>query len=151
VSEQKVAKSGKGGSEKVSSFADAASLRDHIKNVADDSYEDIVVSEWKGAVVRITSMSGTERSSLLEMATEESGRLNLVTLYPELIIRTARHPETGEALFTKDDASWLNDKSGRALEQLAQAALRRAGLDRESVAAMGKGSESTPNGDSTSN
>lgn len=133
-----------------SKTSDAAGLRDFIRNVKDDTYEDVPVEQWKGVVVRVVSMTGTERAKALEKYLDPTtNQIDFRKFYPELIWRTCFHPKTHEQLFTPEDVEWLNEKNAGVLELLAGTASRLSGLDRAARDRAGKDSSSTPSDAST--
>lgn len=127
-----------------------ANLRDTILGASDIRKETVTIPEW-GVTVEVRGLTGTQRAKLMRTGFDQRGTVDFEKLYPELVIATTFDPATGEAVFTEADRDALNGKSGAALERLAQAAMRVAGLSADAVEAAEKNSESTPSEGSTSN
>lgn len=108
------------------------SLRDKILSTNDLSWEDVEVPEWD-VTVRVVSPTVRERTRIIGAFMGPDGTPDLEAMYPALVIATASDPETGERLFTVDDTEALSGKSGRAVERVAQAALRVAGMSEGAV------------------
>lgn len=113
------------------------SLRDKILKAADLSHEDIEVPEW-GVTIRVVSPTVRERARIVAAFMGPDGTPDIEKMYPALVIATASDPETGDRLFTDDDAEALSAKSGKAVERVAQAALRVSGMSDNPVE-QGKG------------
>lgn len=124
-------------------------LRNKILASDDIETELIEVEKW-GVKIEIKGMSGLHRAQFLQGFSKEDGSVDYERLYPFLVIATAYDPDTGEKIFSDDDVPALNQKSGKVLETLGQAALKLSGMGADSIAQEGKGSSSTPNGGSTS-
>lgn len=113
------------------------SLRDQIIASSDLSYEDVEVPEW-AVTVRVVSPTVRERSRIVAAFMDDHGKVDLERMYPTLVIATAVDPETGDRLFSDEDHEALCGKNGLAVERVAQAALRVAGLG-ENAVEVGKG------------
>jgi hypothetical protein len=132
------------------------SLRDQIL-AADDIVTEIVkVPEW-GVDVEVRSMTGAERTRILDLAMADDGEMNLQTVYPEVVIASAFEPPaegaargSGAQIFTPEDREALQQKNAVAVDRLAQVGLRLGGFTQESADAVGKDSSATPEGDSSS-
>ena len=109
-----------------------ADKREKILKAMDLSHEDLEVPEW-GVTIRVVSPSGRERTRIVTSFMNDDGMPDLEKMYPALIIATASDPETGERLFTADDAEALLDKNGRVLERIARAAMRVAGMNDDTI------------------
>jgi len=113
------------------------------------------VPEWKTAdgtivTVEMRSMSGAERTRILDLALDEGGQMNLSLVYPEVVIASTFDPETGEQVFTPADRVALQTKNAVALDRLAQVGLRLGGFTQASADAVGKDSSSAPTDASSS-
>lgn len=119
------------------------SLRDQILT-ADDLDRDTVdlgdIRGYEGVKVEVRSMSAKARAEMLAGSREEDGSVDLVSLYPLIVVATAHDAETGEKLFTPADADALNAKNAGLIERLASAGLRVSGLTEEASAEVGKDS-----------
>lgn len=102
-------------------------VRKKILEAADLSHEDVEVPEW-GVTIRVVSPTVRERARIVSAFMGPDGKPDIEKMYPALVIATASDPETGERLFTADDEAALLGKSGKAVELVAQAALRVSGM-----------------------
>jgi len=109
------------------------SLRDQILAAEDIQIEMVEVPEW-GVTVEVRGMSGADRSALMQaVADSPEGKATISTMYVDSIIATAYDPETGERLFTPEDAGALNAKAASALDRLAEVSMRLSGMTAEST------------------
>lgn len=115
------------------------SLRDRILAADDIPSEMVTVPEW-GLDVLVKGMTGADRASLLERAVNPDGAVSFSRFYPEVVIATAHDPATDARLFDEADRDLLMQKSGAALDRVAQAGLRLSGMTDESAKAAGKDS-----------
>ena len=126
------------------------SLRDRIASAEDIDVETIEVPRW-GVTLEVRGMTGKSRSVFTELFASEDGTIDYEAMYPSLLIATCFDPETKEQVFTQDDAAMLNSKSGKALEDLAQVAMRLSGLGKQAENDLGKSSsKKAPSAASTS-
>ncbi len=117
------------------------SLRDKILEANDVEVEIIEVSEW-GTKLGVKTLTGRERAAILRDHMSESG-MDVESFYPALLVATVVDPKTQEKVFDAEtDVEKLKDKSGAALEKVAQVAIKLAGLNPEAVDEAGKGSTS---------
>jgi hypothetical protein len=63
---------------------------------------------------------------------------NLVKMYPDLVILSARHPVTKRLIFHKNDRRMLLTKLGKATERIAMKAADLNGFSAESLEEMRK-------------
>ncbi len=106
---------------------------------ADDLKKEAVeVPEW-GGTVWVRTMTGTERDAFLAVVLPDKGSVeaNLKNALARLVVRCAIN-ETGERLFSDDDAEALAGKSHIALDRVAIVAQRLNGMRKEDVADLGK-------------
>lgn len=115
-------------------------LRDKIFEARDIPTEAVEVPEW-GVTVEVRGMTGADRSRLMDMAITESGDVDVKVIYPEIVISTAYDPETGERVFTDDDADALQSKSAQAIDRIAEVGMRLSGFAKDSA---DKASKSVP-------
>ncbi len=126
--------------------------RAKIKAVNDVVVEDVDMPEWGGSV-RVRGMSGTERdafeaASLLPARGKHGTReVNLRNIRARLVACCAID-EQGDRLFGDDDLTWLGEKSGAALDRLADVAKRLSGLTSKDVDDLVKNSGSDQSDDS---
>jgi hypothetical protein len=126
-----------------------ANLRDTILGASDIRTESVTIPEW-GVTVEVRGLTGTQRAKLMRTGFDQQGTVDFEKLYPELVIAATFDPATGEAVFTEADRDALNGKSSSALERLAQAAMRVAGMTAQAVEETEKNSDATPSEGSTS-
>ncbi len=108
------------------------SLRDKILAANDIQEETVEVPEW-GVKLLVRGLTGRQRARLLQNAVDTSGKMDLERIYPELVIYSVYDPETKEQIFKPADRDALADKSGAALERIAQVAMRLSSLTPEAV------------------
>lgn len=113
------------------------SLRDQILSASDIAEESVDVPEW-GVKLQVRGLTGMERATFIRDCAGKDGRIDPIRGYPELVIMTARDPETGDAVFTNADRDVLMTKAGSALDRVADVALRLAGLTNEAAATAEK-------------
>ena len=103
-------------------------LREKILNANDIKEEKLYVPEW-GVDVLIKGLKGSQRAELLQNnISTKTGEMKLKTLYTELVITSTYDPETKEPIFEPSDRDTLAEKSGAALERIAQVAMKLSGL-----------------------
>lgn len=116
--------------------ASEMSLRDRIRaaGAVGASGEQFEVEEW-GVTVELRSLSVGAKNRLVEMRdggeAPESDRLD--KFVAQVLVQTCYDPETGERVFTNDDADWLIEQPASAVEPLLLAALRQSGLSADEV------------------
>lgn len=126
-----------------------SNIREQILGAKDIRSETVAVPDW-GVTVEIRGLTGTQRARLMKNGFDARGTVDFERLYPELIIASTFDPATGQPVFEEADREALNAKSGAALEQLAQAAMRISGLSPDAGAVAEKNSDDTPSDASTS-
>jgi len=107
---------------------DAKSMRSYIFQKPDLREEVVDVPEWDLQIL-VRGLNAKTRSKILKNAMLKDGTPDLEKLYPDMVIATARHPDTKELIFVPADRDALNDKAGGVLERLAMAAVKLSGLD----------------------
>jgi len=125
------------------------SLRDRILQKADATSEQMLIPEW-GLTVEIRSMSGAARAAIVQAGAAQGQLPDMSKFTADIVVMCTFDPETGEQVFTKDDAALVLDKNGAALERIVVAAMRISGFNTEAVDAAGKDSSSTVSADSSS-
>lgn len=109
-----------------------ADLRAAIFAVDDIQEQYLTVPEWGGIRLLIRGMIGEERAQYMARFTDDDGKINYRELYPNMIVRTCFNPNSpDERVFTEEDITALNQKSGAALERVAQVGTKLSGLDSE--------------------
>ena len=125
----------------------ASELRSRILEADDIQSEIFEVEQWGGVQLLIVGMSGKARAKRSSRGSE----VDLERFYPELVIATAHDPETEEKVFEAADRDALSNKSGAALEAVAQVALRLSGMGPGAVEEAVEDLEEAPNEGSISN
>ena len=115
------------------------SLKDRILAADDTTTELVEVPQWS-VTVQVRSMSGAARALLLQSAVDDGGKVDLSKVYPDIIIGCTFDPESGEQVFSPADRDQLMQKSGAALDVVANAAMRLSGFMEGSVDKAGKDS-----------
>ncbi len=113
------------------------SLRDKILAIKDIQEELVEIPEWNCKVL-VRGLTGRQRAIFLQNSIDPKGKLDMQKAYPDLVILSARDPETGEPIFGAGDADAVIEKSGAALERIAQATMRLSGLGPDTVEKAGK-------------
>lgn len=115
-------------------------LKSMILGAVDIQEKVVSVPEWDCKVL-IRGMDGEERS---ETVAEISalGKGNRSKIYPIVLTRTLRDPETKELIFSVEDGPALTKKSGAVLERLATIAGRLSGITPSAVEEAEKNSDS---------
>lgn len=108
-----------------------ANLRDLILSANDIKSEKVHVDVWD-VDLEIRGLTGKERAELLQQCFTPQGGMDLEKMYPLLAIMSVHDPETGEKVFQPEDRDALNEKSGAALEQIAQVAMKLSGMEPDS-------------------
>ena len=100
-------------------FSNPLELVEHIANVPDLREQIVPVPEW-GVKILIKGIPASERNSILQNAMKNSkdGQPDMVMVYPDLIIASCYHPQTGKKLFSQAHRGMLNGKSGSAMDRL---------------------------------
>jgi hypothetical protein len=114
--------------------------RDQILSSDDLGYEDLVVPEWGGAMVRIRELTGTERGifekSISKVSNNPDGTTNVEleaqNLRVQLCALTMVNGE-GERLFDDHEVHRLGGKSAKALQRVFDVASKLSGIASDSV------------------
>lgn len=103
-------------------FSNPLELVEHIANVPDLRERLVGVPEW-GVKILVKGLPAVDRNEILQNAMKGSkdGQPNMVLVYPDLIIASCYHPQTGKKLFTTAHRGMLNSKSGAAMDRLTNA------------------------------
>jgi hypothetical protein len=124
------------------------SLREKILAKQDIQEQIVEVSEWEVSIL-VRGLTGRQRAKLLTEAVDEKGKPDLQKIYPELVILSSYDPETKEKVFQPTDRDAVVEKSGAALEKIAQVAMKISGLSPETAREAEKNLKETPSEDST--
>jgi hypothetical protein len=128
---------------------DEDELRDLISKIDDVVEELLDVPEWKvtgkdgkkrTVQVLLRTLNTFERTSFIKAMMRSNN--DIVKVYPDLVILSARHPKTGKLLFHAADRGMLQTKMGRATERIALRASELNGLTEEAINEMRKNSRS---------
>jgi len=127
--------------------------KDAIKAVADLPTEDVEVPEW-GGMVRVRGLSGADRDAYFaSMAVMGKGGNVVGSDFSHAtgkLVSLCVVDGNGDPMFSAIDVGWLGQKSAVALGRVFEAASRLSGLEEADIEALGKDSNPTLNGDSTS-
>ena len=113
--------------------------------------EDVEVPEWGGAV-RVRSFTGRERDAFEASMVRGDGRdrrVDLTNMRARLVGLTVID-ESGQRLFTDEEADLLGAKSGAALDRVFAIAQKLNGLSGADVEELSKKSSGVPSAVSTS-
>lgn len=111
----------------------AKELRKAIFESEDIPEEVVAVPEWNTKIL-VRGMNGKQRARFLRRSTDPaSGQVSWESFYPELVIATAHDPDSGDQIFEEADRDTLNQKSGIALNRVAEIAQRLSGLGGDDV------------------
>lgn len=118
-----------------------------ILAASDLKHEDVTVSQW-GGVVRVRTMTGTERDEFRAAIASEDGIP--VGQFSAALLAATIIDEKGDRLFSIDDMAALQAKSAASLDAPAAVSMRLNGLGGNAVEDAVKNSESGQSGDSGS-
>ena len=107
----------------------------------------MAVPEW-GVTVEVRGMTAAARASLLQRAAANGGTIDLVSMYPSLVVGCTYDPDTGERVFTEADYGPIGEKSGSAVERIAAAAMQLSGISADARDELGNDLSATPSEDS---
>ena len=113
--------------------------------------EDVEIPEWGGAV-RVRSFTGRERDAFEASMVRGDGRdrrVDLTNMRARLVGLTVID-ESGQRLFTDEEADLLGAKSGAALDRVFAVAQKLNGLSGADVEELSKNSSGVPSAVSTS-
>ena len=122
-----------------------------ILTAQDLQTEDVEVPEWGGAV-RVRSFTGRERDAFEASMVRGDGRdrrVDLTNMRARLVGLTVID-ESGQRLFTDEEADLLGAKSGAALDRVFAIAQKLNGLSGADVEEFSKNSNGVPSAVSTS-
>jgi len=131
--------------------------RDQILSADDLGYEDLVVPEWDGAMVRIRELTGTERGvfekSISKVSNNADGTTNVEleaqNLRVQLCALTMVDGE-GKRLFADHEVHRLGEKSAKALQRVFDVSAKLSGSSDDSVEDAVGESEAIPSDESPS-
>ncbi len=126
--------------------------KEAILAVDDVHFEDVSVPEW-GGMVRVKSLTGSERDGLEASMIEGKGKnanVNLANLRAKLVARSIVD-ESGNRIFEDADIASLGRKSAAALNRVYEVAQRLSGITQEDVDELTKNSEAAQSAGSGSN
>ena len=106
-------------------------LRETILEADDIDEAVIEIPEWGDVKIMLRGMTGAERVKLYDSVTGKGK----VFMYADILIATARDPESGEPVFDPADREALAEKSGIVLDRLASEVLGLSGLDADEAEA----------------
>ena len=110
------------------------SIKERIKNAKDLKTEIVKIPEWDNVEIEVRTMTGSQRAEMYSVAMSmEDGKFDQKSFQTAQIIASCYDPETGQPIFTKDDASWLMEKSSGPLEKLINKIAKVSGLTRNAL------------------
>jgi hypothetical protein len=128
----------------------AMNLRDKIFAADDVESRELFISDWDVTIL-MRGMTAKDRLDLMDRAfNQDTGRVDLKVMYPELVVACSFDPETKEPIFTEEDKADLLSKSSAALEKVAEVALELSGMGSDVQDAAGKVSSPILKEDSSS-
>lgn len=118
------------------------SMRERLALRRPYTSEPVYVPSWD-ETVEVRSISLGLRNEMMDRVMDpETKEANVKLLYPELLIRTAYDPETGERIFADDDLAFINGQDAGAADTVAKVAMRLSGMvEGDKDAEAGKSSE----------
>lgn len=125
------------------------SLRDRILASHDQTSELLKIDAW-GVEVEVRSMSGAARSAIIQAGAVQGQLPDMSKFTSDIVVMCTFDPETGEQVFTKEDADLIMEKNGAALEEIVSVAMRLSGFSKDAIDNAGKASSSTPSEGSSS-
>lgn len=117
------------------------SIRDRIKNADDGSSTTITIPEWDDVELSVVSMSAGQRAQIFDAMQANDGNMPLELFWRVSLISCVLDPDTGERVFTNDDAEWLlAEKSADVIQRISEVCLQVSGMTEEAVDTAGKDS-----------
>lgn len=117
------------------------SIRDRIKNADDGSSTTITIPEWDDVTLKVVSMSAGQRAQIFDAMQANDGNMPLELFWRVSLISCVLDPDTGERVFSSDDADWLlADKSADVIQRISEVCLQVSGMTEDAVDTAGKGS-----------
>ena len=110
-------------------------LKEKIAAAKDLPEEIVDVPEWD-VKVGVRALDGHSRGYFLEQVA--TGEMAASALLPEMVVRSAFDPETGELIWEEDEIDDLLQKNGKAIERLGNAALTVSGMTEEGEEELGE-------------
>lgn len=118
-------------------------LRKKILASKDVREEVIDCPEWDAKVL-VKSMTADARARMTEHLyrgrEDDAERLTWADMYPQIVVACSYDPDSGERIFTPDDANELAEKSAGPVERIALAGMRLSGLSQDADEELGKDS-----------
>jgi hypothetical protein len=115
-------------------------LRSKILSSDDLPEVAMYVKLWDVNII-VRGMSAGGRGALMDKAMDKMTKeLDFGKLYPLLLVATVYDPDTDQKIFTLSDVGPLLEKSGAAMEEIAQVAMKLSGFDTEETEELGKDS-----------
>jgi hypothetical protein len=111
--------------------------RDAILKVDDLPFEDVEVKEW-GGVVRIRTMTGSERDAWEQALFDEKGKIKKAKDIRASFLVLCLIDENGQRIFKDTERDTLGAKSSLVLDRLFTVAQRLNGLGKKDVEELEK-------------
>lgn len=112
-------------------------LSERIRAISDIDVEVVPIPQWDLSV-EVRGMTGEQRAAFVQRYSDNDGRVDFASLYPELIIAGTFDPEDGSQVFSEEDRDWLMTKSGAALETISGKVMKLSGMGEKAVDEVGK-------------
>jgi hypothetical protein len=112
-------------------------IRDLIFNANDLTRKEVDVPEW-GCKVYLRSWSGQDRARLLKLHHDSQKRPDVLGEFNAWVLVLSAVDQDGKPVFTDQDLTGLQKKSGAVLDRLAKDALELNGLTSGAVDAAEK-------------
>ena len=120
-----------------------------IQSVEDRKTQMVDVPEW-GGIVFVKTLSGSERDKIESRIWQEAKDKGVASDVRAMFVVAAAVDGAGKKLFDDSDIKWLSEKSAIALDRVADAVRKLAGMMVDSIDDAEKNLETVQSEDSTS-
>jgi hypothetical protein len=108
-----------------------------IKDIAEET---VTVPEWSGATFLVRALTGAQRAEVMQAAMKKDGGVDVARMWAGLVIAGLCDPETRKPVFEHAHRDALMQKSGSALERIADVVTRLSKMNPQEVKALGEAS-----------
>lgn len=122
------------------------SARDKIRSIDDRPSRIVDIPEW-GLKLEVRGLTVRQQADL---ADRRSGDPSASEVIGEILLATVFDPETGQAVFTREDLGWLMERSAVAIDRITTAAAELSGILPGQDEVLGKAFSRIPTGSSSS-
>ena len=120
------------------------SIRDRIKKADDASSTTMTIPEWDDVEVAVVSMSAGQRAQIFDAMQANDGNMPLELFWRVSLISCVLDPDSGERVFSEDDADWLlAEKSADVIQRISEVCLQVSGMTDDAIDTAGKGSSAS--------